>query len=705
MDLLKGLNQAQAEAVMQTDGPVLILAGAGSGKTKTLTHRIAYILENNLAQPHNILAVTFTNKAAREMRQRVAVLVGENPESRAFMPYMSTFHSICVRILRQEASEAGLDPRFVIFDESDRSTLIKQIMQAQNINEKQYSPRTVGHIISSNKNELVDPAEFASLASDPLQKIVARVYPLYEKGLRDASALDFDDLIGRTVHMLASNERVRIKLQEQFRYVMIDEYQDTNAAQYKLIKLLLNPSQNLCVVGDDWQSIYSWRGADFRNILNFERDYPKAKIIKLEQNYRSTSSILEAADKIIRKNAQRSDKKLWTDLGEGRPVSVLQAANERAEGEIIARNIARSSEMRARNYRDYAVLYRTNAQSRVLEEMFMRLGIPYKIYGGLRFYDRKEIKDIIAYVRFIFQPEDSVSFERIVNVPARSIGGVSLNRFSVWRTSNNFSLLEALASYNDCPGLPAKAKAGFADIFDIAVSFREQMDSMPVADFLEALIKRISYYKYLDDGTVQGDARIENVKELLGVAKAYADNNLAGFLEEVALVSDTDNEGKSDNAVTLMTLHSAKGLEFPVVYMVGMEEGIFPHSRALMDPQEMEEERRLAYVGMTRAREELNLLYATSRALYGSVQYNPPSSFIRDLDGVKDSAGGTTLSFTAVTANEPRYVPDLEVGDGVNHPVFGKGVVQHIEGDSADIMFAAKGMKKLNIAFAPLEKI
>ena len=709
-DLLLTLNDEQAKAVKTTDGPVLILAGAGSGKTKTLTHRIAYILRNNLATPYNILAVTFTNKAAREMRERVAELTGSDADNRGFMPFMGTFHSICVRILRQDAEYVGIDPRFVIFDESDKLTLIKQILQRKGYSEKQFTPRSITGLISSAKNELIDPAEYAELAGGPLQKVVANVFPEYQRELKASNALDFDDLIGRVVELLLSNEQIRIKWRSQFRYVMIDEYQDTNAAQYRLVKLLTSDAQNICVVGDDWQSIYSWRGADFRNILNFERDYPNATIIKLEQNYRSTEAILDAAHSVISKNAERSEKKLWTANKQGRDVHVLQVANERAEGEAITRAIRVSTELRTRNYRDYAVLYRTNAQSRSLEEQFMRAGIPYKIYGGLKFYDRKEIKDIMAYLRLIYQPSDIASFERVVNVPARSIGDTSLSKFRSWREISGKSLLESLESIRECPGLTAKPMAGFLELFDIITSFRKQSETLAVTEIIELLIKRLDYYKYLEDGTIQGESRVENVKELLSVAKSYADVGLDSFLEEVALVSDTDSQGNGDNSVTLMTMHSAKGLEFPVVYIVGMEEGIFPHSRASMDPKELEEERRLAYVGMTRAKEELTLIYASSRVLYGSVQYNPPSQFLKDINHKATSANNSSTSealqsseFPQDHSAEPRYVPEIFEGQSVKHPLFGVGVVVTIDGDTAEINFRSKGIKKLNIAFAPIE--
>jgi DNA helicase-2/ATP-dependent DNA helicase PcrA len=711
VDLFASLNEEQARAVRTTEGPVLILAGAGSGKTKTLTHRIAHILGTHLATPYNILAVTFTNKAAKEMRQRVAELTGDDASYRNFMPFMGTFHSICVRILRQDGEHIGLDKRFVIFDESDRVSLVKQLMNKSGVNEKQYSARSILGMISSAKNELITPGEYSEVASTPPQKVAATIYPMYERELRGAQALDFDDLIGRTVSMLQTHKDICKKWRDQFRYVMIDEYQDTNAAQYKLVKLLTNESNNICVVGDDWQSIYSWRGADFRNILNFERDHKDACIVKLEQNYRSTKAILDAAHSVISKNTERSDKKLWTDQGDGRAVHVIQVANERAEGEAIVRAIQNATDLRARNYRDYAVLYRTNAQSRSLEEQFMRMGLPYKIYGGLKFYDRKEIKDIVAYLRLIYQPEDFASFERIVNVPTRGLGDTSLIRFRAWRDARGYSLLDALINVGDCPDITPRAKVGFVELGDILTSFRAQSEDMHVTELLEALIKRISYMKYLDDGSLQGESRIENVRELQSVAKSYAESGLSSFLEEVALVSDMDDQTKKENAVTLMTMHSAKGLEFPVVFIVGMEEGVFPHSRANFDPKEMEEERRLAYVGMTRAKEELTLIYATSRVLYGSVQYNPPSQFLRDIDAKPEHVNGLSGDepIAAYGSNEqssePRYVPELEEGDGVKHPVFGVGTVIAINGDVADIMFRTKGHKKLNIAFAPIEKL
>lgn len=723
-DLLTGLNSEQRRAVETTEGPLLILAGAGSGKTKTLTHRIAYMIATHRATPYNILAVTFTNKAAREMRERVAKLLGESPENRSFMPYMGTFHSICVRILRQDGEHIGIPRNFVIFDESDRLSAIKQVSKTAMIDEKSFPPKVLSTLISSAKNELMTAKEYSGSSSGPMQRAASQIYPLYEKALKNASALDFDDLIGRTVSLLQNQPEIRDKWRAQFRYIMIDEYQDTNAAQYKLIKLLTNKDKNVAVVGDDWQSIYSWRGADFRNILNFERDYPNAAIIKLEQNYRSTEAILNAAHQVITKNAQRSDKKLWTKEGAGKPVSVMQVYNERAEGDVIVRRIQSAVDIRFRNYSDFAVLYRTNAQSRSIEETFVRHGIPYRIVGGQRFYDRKEIKDIMSYLKLIYQPQDRISFERIVNVPTRGIGTKSLQNFFKWQEDQGLSLQKALESADLNPNLTPKARQGLKELGDILKSLRDLVDEASLPGFIDSLLRRIDYFNYLDDGTIQGESRQENVKELISVAQNYQDLGLDGFLEEVSLVSDLDDantktmEARGSGTVTLMTLHSAKGLEFPVVFITGMEETIFPHSRALYDQNEMEEERRLCYVGMTRAKEELYLCHASSRMLYGGVQHNPPSRFLAEVDGefIQDSGSwqsGQTLEKlqedfsleVKIADSESRYVPELHEGDSVKHEVFGEGRVLAVDGDNVAVYFKGKGAKKLNVAFAPLQKI
>ncbi len=711
-DLLEGLNSEQRRAVEATEGPLLIQAGAGSGKTKTLTHRIAYLIAKRLATPYNILAVTFTNKAATEMRERVAKLLGENAANRSFMPYMGTFHSICVRLLRQDGDAAGIPKNFVIFDESDRLNCIKKISRELSIDEKTFPARTISSLISSAKNELITPEVYAGLSGSPTQANAAKVYPLYQKALKDAGGLDFDDLISKTVQMLASNKEIQTKWQTQFRYIMIDEYQDTNAAQYKLVKLLTNQDKNIAVVGDDWQSIYSWRGADFKNILNFERDYPKCTVIKLEQNYRSTKHILDAAHAIITKNQQRSEKKLWTDISGGLPVQIVPVTNERAEGESIVRRIRNSVDGGARKYKDFAVLYRTNAQSRSIEEVFVQYGLPYRIVGGVRFYDRKEIRDIMAYIRLIYQPEDIASFERIVNVPARSVGAKSVQEFNSWRYREALTLQVALKQVQECNTITPKARAGLTELGELLEAVREVMQDAAVSGLIDSLIRRLDYLNYLDDGTVQGESRQENVKELLSVAQEYQDVGLEGFLEEVSLLSDLDTTDISGDTITLMTLHSAKGLEFPAVFMTGMEETIFPHSRALYDQSEMEEERRLCYVGMTRAREELYMIHAAARLLYGGMQHNPPSRFLSEIGGeqVQESPG---FNFSAPSPaqpptgipSEPRYVPEVEEGDGVKHQLFGVGTILELDGDIATIYFKGKGTKKLDISIAPLEKL
>jgi DNA helicase-2/ATP-dependent DNA helicase PcrA len=715
--LLEGLNPEQRRAVETTDGPLLIQAGAGSGKTKTLTHRIAYLIATDRATPYNILAVTFTNKAAKEMRARVAGLLGENAENRSFMPYMGTFHGICVRLLRQDGEHIGIPKSFVIFDESDRQAAVKQASKQLMLDEKSFPARALSGLISGAKNELITPAEYTGTANSPSQKAAAQIFPLYERALKDAGALDFDDLISRTVQLLQIKPEIRAKWTNQFKYIMIDEYQDTNAAQYKLVKLLTGEQKNIAVVGDDWQSIYSWRGADFRNILRFEQDYPGCTVIKLEQNYRSTKHILEAAHAVITKNQQRSDKQLWTAAGNGLPVQLLQVANERAEGDALIRRIRNGVDSGQRKFSDYAVLYRTNAQSRSIEEAFVHYGVPYRVVGGVRFYDRKEIKDVIAYLRLIFQPEDRVSFERIVNVPARGLGAKSILNFGGWLRHEGLTLETGLLRVNDCPDLTPKAKKSLFELGEMLVSLRIVMQDASVSGLIDSLLRRINYLQSLDDGTPQGEARQENVKELLSVAQEYQDVGLDGFLEEVALVSDLDGADFSGEAVTLMTLHAAKGLEFPVVFMIGMEETIFPHSRALYDQSEMEEERRLCYVGMTRARQELYLTTANGRLLYGGVQHNPPSRFLSEINAdfvqndpyASESFAAPPRPFTpqtsAPTGNEPRYVPELNEGDGVRHPQFGMGTVLELEGDTATVYFRGKGTRKLNIAFAPLEKL
>lgn len=708
-DVTNTLNPAQKSAVLHDTGPLLILAGAGSGKTKTLTHRIAYLIGEKDVSSSAILAVTFTNKAAKEMRHRLAELVGEDANNRSFMPWMGTFHSVCVRLLRFDGEHIGVPRNFIILDEADRLGLVKQAMRQLSISEKSFTPRGVASMISTAKNDLVDCKEYAALAKLPQQRIVADVYPMYESLRKQTGALDFDDLIGEAVRLLSTVPELRTVWRARFAYVMIDEYQDTNAAQYRLIKLLTNSAQNICVVGDDWQSIYSWRGADFTNILNFERDFPGSTVVKLEQNYRSTKSILDAAHNVISKNIQRSEKALWTDIGEGMPVQVMHVSSEVHEAEAVVNRVKSAVDLRVRPYSDHAILYRTNAQSRSIEESFIRYGVPYRIVGGTRFYDRKEIKDIVAYLRLLYQPNDRPSFLRIVNVPTRGLGAKSVEIFLDWQSQTSMSILDALTSIDLCSGLTPRARSAYRELGEALSKLSAEMENSSLSHMIELIIKRFDYLGFLDDGSPQAEDRQANVRELVSDAKERADLDVAGYLEEISLISDLDTADETQDAVTLMTLHAAKGLEFPVVFMIGMEETIFPHTRALFDVSEMEEERRLCYVGMTRARQELYLTSASSRLIFGNRQHNPPSRFLSDIE-TYETAPIQSPTNDSWHTNEPRIViddePDVEVGDKVRHGVFGVGKITEIDGMTVSVMFAgSKGIKRLNVAFAPLEKI
>ena len=711
---------------------MLILAGAGSGKTKALTHRMAYLVSQHHVAPENILAVTFTNKAAGEMRGRVLKLLGLNPANRSYFPFMGTFHSICLRMLRREATEIGLAQNFIIFDAADTQTAIKRAMRQVGIDDKMLTPGLMHNLISSAKNELIGPKQYLKLATGKAQVAASKIYPKYQAILGEAGALDFDDLIFRTVLMLHEHPEILSRYQNRFRYLLVDEYQDTNHAQYQLVKLLGAGSRNVCVCGDDWQSIYAFRGANFQNILDFEKDYPEATVIKLEQNYRSTRFILDAAQAVIAKNRVRSEKNLWTDRGEGTGIGIVNVYNEVQEGETIVRQIEELRRTEKRELYDFAVLYRTNAQSRSLEESFLRYNMPYKIVGGTRFYERKEIKDALAYLRFIFQPDDVISFTRIVNVPARGLGDVSLGRVDAWRTAQQINLLEALHRAREVPGLTSRASSALTTFAAMIEDLRKEVAIRPIGSFLDLVLKKTGYLTYLDDGTIQAADRIENVKELLSVAESYNELTLEGFLEETALISDLDNYSDSTDAVTLMTLHSAKGLEFPVVFIPGMEEGIFPHSRALFDGDQMEEERRLCYVGMTRAKERLFLLYANTRLLYGATNHNAPSRFLLEIPADLQVAGsewGTSARATgghgagAASWSTPTYAGlpttessaaihrermlglDLQPGDRIRHAKFGEGIVKAVSGDEVTAEFAPVGQKRLSLAFAPIEKI
>lgn len=701
----KGLNEAQAQAVEHTDGALLLLAGAGSGKTKTLTHRIAQLISSGVPA-HAILAVTFTNKAAKEMRERLGQLLGQDGRSRQFMPWMGTFHSICVRILRMEGEHIQIPRNFVILDEADRLSFIKQVMKEQSISEKNHSPRSISSAISSAKNEGMSARDYAAIAQLPLQKVIAEVFPRYEAIKKNAKALDFDDLLLETVRLFSTVAELKEVWRRRFQHILIDEYQDTNKVQYQLIKLLTNENENICVVGDDWQSIYSWRGADFTNILNFERDFPGATVIKLEKNYRSTKPILDAAHNVITKNQRRSDKKLTTDQSGGQPVQAVYVSSETHEAEAIVSRIKMATDTRLRSFDDFVVLYRTNAQSRAIEEAMLRYGLPYKMVGGTRFYDRAEVKDILAYLRLLYQPSDRASFLRVVNVPTRGLGAVSVERFLLWAESLGTDLVEALCASDQCETVTPRAKQAFVSLGQSLRELTSEQAELPLAKLIGMVIKKFHYLEYLDDGSVRAEDRQNNVKELVSDAEDRPDTDLETYLQEVALVSSADDV-TDQPAVTLMTIHAAKGLEFPVVFMAGMEEGLFPQTRALYDQAELEEERRLCYVGMTRAREELYLFSASSRLAFGSRQYNPPSRFLDDMEIA--TVAPETAVFAAAPLDEPRVVLDdeagLSVGDKVAHNSFGRGTVIAIDGAMLKIRFDSASTKTLNAAFAPLKKL
>lgn len=716
MDLLEGLNEAQRDAAQATQGPLLILAGAGSGKTKTLTHRIALLIAEHKIWPSHILAVTFTNKAAREMRERLAHLLHQ-PNDRNFMPWMGTFHSICVRLLRIDGKAIDVPSNFVIYDEDDRQGLIKQVMKSLSISDREIKPSAVSAAISSAKNALQTPDEYEASSHYPFQKNVAKVYRQYEARRKEAQALDFDDLLIEAVRLLREQKEVRDKWRAQFEYILIDEYQDTNAAQYQLVKLLTDERQNVCVVGDDWQSIYSWRGADFTNILNFERDFPGAKIVKLEQNYRSTGNILEAAHQVITKNTQRTEKRLWTAEGAGAPVQVHGVYDEAEEARIVADRISAQVAIGARTFDDFAVLYRTNAQSYTLERAFLQMRVPYQIIGGVRFYDRKEIKDIVAYLKLLYQPNDRMSFSRIANVPTRGVGATSLERFLTWQSEQGIDIIDALGRVGSETVVTGKAKTALGALGQKLDKLRGMLETASPVELIEALIQTVGYREYILDGTPQAEDREENLGSLMSDAQNFA--SLADFLEEVALMSSVDSQ-TDGNKVTLMTLHAAKGLEFPVVFMVGMEDGILPHARVFESgPAELEEERRLCYVGMTRAREELHLSYAYSRLQFGTRGYNPVSRFIADMGnsvamvtpepgamGMRSGAAIGAMPF-GERAEEPFYSDELgfEVGDKVRSSAFGDGEIIDIDGLAVTIAFINGQTKKLNAEYAHLQKL
>ncbi|MCY0902122.1 MAG: DNA helicase PcrA [Firmicutes bacterium] len=630
-ELLRGLNPQQQKAVQVVDGPLLIVAGAGSGKTSVLTRRIAYLMAKEGAAPWSILAITFTNKAARELRERVERLVGVGASD----IWVSTFHSMCARILRKECEKVGYQSSFTILDAADQLSALRRVCTELNLDSKRYEPRGLLGAISQHKNALIGPEAASRAAKNPYEQVVARAYVRYQAMLKGQNSMDFDDLIMQTVELLKADATTLQYYQMRFRYILVDEYQDTNHSQYQLVQLLAARTRNLCVVGDSDQSIYGWRGADIANILSFERDYPEANVIALEQNYRSTQRILQVANAVIEKNRARPRKTLWTENPEGASVRLVRTLDEREEGRFIVDEVYRRKQLGELEFGDCAVLYRTNAQSRVIEEACLKAGLPYRVFGGIKFYDRKEVKDMLAYLRLVANPDDDIAFLRVVNVPRRGIGDGTIGRLQEFAQEHSLPLLAALNQV-DLLGLAPRFLSPLED-FGLSIrQFSAQQEYLTIAELIEQIMDRTGYRQMLvADQSIEGQARLENVEELLTVAKEFEQRSpgagLVGFLTDVALVADADQEGGTGDGLTLMTLHSAKGLEFPVVFLVGLEEGLFPHLRALTDPSEMEEERRLCYVGITRAQRELYLSCAFQRTIFGMTRTNPPSRFVAEV--------------------------------------------------------------------------
>lgn len=684
---------------------MLVLAGAGSGKTRVLTYRVAYLLQEKGIAPENILAITFTNKAADEMKERLADLVGLRSDSL----WVSTFHSACVRILRREISRLGYNRNFVIYDTADQHTLLKNCLRELNLDDKKFPVKSLASVISQAKNNLWSPQRYEQMAGSFYERVAADVYRLYQEKLRENNALDFDDLIMQTVFLLAQYPEVLQYYQKLFRYIMIDEYQDTNHAQYILAKLLAGGYRNICAVGDPDQSIYGWRGADIQNILNFEKDYSDALIIKLEQNYRSTKTILQAANEVIRYNQSRKEKNLWTENEEGLPLVVYPADDEWGEAWYVAQEIYRLKQQEGIPYGHCAVLYRVHAQSRALEEALVKAGIPYQIMGGLKFYERKEIKDILAYLRVIQNPDDSVSLYRIINVPRRGIGEVTWVRLAAFAGEKGISIYEALRRAEEIEGLSSRVLKPIVQFVEMMDSFIELKDKIGVTELTRQILDKTGIVAELErEKTTEAETRLENLREFLSVTEKYERSSeeatLEGFLAEVSLVSEIDNYEEEEEVVVLMTLHTAKGLEFPVVFLVGMEEGVFPHSRALLEPGELEEERRLCYVGMTRAQKRLYLTHARRRTLYGNLVSNPPSRFLEEIpEELITSPGGQEKE--EETDKKTAFSP----GDKVYHSHWGEGVVVAVKGDGSDtrlkVAFPDRGIKELLVEYAPLRKI
>lgn len=741
VDCTYGLNPQQAEAVINTEGPMLIMAGAGSGKTKVLTCRVANLLQKGV-RPYRILAITFTNKAAAEMRERVNNMSGPAAKD----VWLFTFHAFCARFLRMEIDKLpGYGGNFAIYDTADSQNLIKQILKEMNLDDKRFQPSGILSLISNAKNALQDAAAFARQAGDFYEQKVADIYSHYEQKLQLNNALDFDDLLMLSIKLLQENKEVREKYQDRFDYLLVDEYQDTNHAQYLLTKFLAAKHRNICVVGDADQSIYGWRGADIQNILDFEKDYPDAKVIKLEQNYRSTQIILDAANAVIENNTGRKPKNLWTENKSGADIIYFQAVDERDEARFVIEQLQNLQRTENKKLGDMAILYRTNTQSRIFEEMLIKSGISYNMVGGLKFYERKEIKDIIAYLRVIFNPADSLSLLRIINVPKRGIGDASLAKIQAHAAANNVSLFEAVSNAAAIDGLSSRFVSKLDDLAGIIFELMNLANEAPVEDLIDRVLRDTGYLEELEnERTPQAQSRIDNLHELISVAQEFAaseeENNLENFLAHVALVSDIDDTELGEDAITLMTLHSSKGLEFPVVFLVGMEEGLFPHARTLMDETEIEEERRLCYVGITRAKEKLFLSSTKMRTIYGNTVTYPPSRFLQEIPArlvktIKRQERFSALeNFKQVsekysarpqkpasTFNPHSFMPQkpaaaaggtgtrFNTGDRVSHSKWGEGMVVSVkdspDGQEVKVAFAGAGVRSLLTKYAVLKKL
>ena len=757
--LLQGMNERQAEAVQTTEGPLLIMAGAGSGKTRVLTHRIAYLIEEKMVNPWNILAITFTNKAAREMRERAIDL---NPRTQDTL--IATFHSMCVRILRRDADHIGYNRNFTIVDPGEQRTLMKRILKELNVDPKKFTERTILGTISNSKNDLVTAESYAKNANDLYTEIVAKAYKRYETELKRSESMDFDDLIMNTILLFDKNPDVLAYYQGKFQYIHVDEYQDTNHAQYQLVQLLARRFKNLCVVGDADQSIYGWRGADMQNILDFEQDYPEAKVVLLEENYRSTKTILQAANEVINNNKKRRPKKLWTQNADGENIIYHRSGDEREEANFVAGQINHELQENKRQYSDFAVLYRTNAQSRAIEEALLKSNIPYTMVGGTKFYSRKEIRDVVAYLNVIANVRDNISFERIVNEPKRGVGPKALETLRDFAAQQNVSLLEASRDVT-LSSLKGKAASELFNLAHTLLNLADDVDQFTITELVEKVLDKTTYKKALEVQTTSLEAqnRLENIEEFLTVTKSFDDkesenavegetglDKLSRFLNDLSLVADTDSYDETSQ-VTLMTLHAAKGLEFPVVFLVGMEEGVFPLSRQAEDEDELEEERRLAYVGITRAEEVLYVTNASSRMLFGRSSYNQPSRFLREIDddlltytgqarkantsfnatykssstssrsqfgsGVsladaikgRKSAVSSVGSVSARQGATDKTVGDWSIGDTAHHKKWGDGTVLDVSGTGSNmelkIAFPEVGLKRLLAQMAPIEKV